>query len=202
MAKTTPNAKSNDDIVIKPWKRISSTVALDEKWFPVSKHKTQLPSGTIVDDYFVWNSPDIALAVPITEDGKFVICEQYRFAIDQLMFQFPAGGINKNELKEDAARREMEEETGYIGGELTYLGKCSPFGSKMTTWEYVYLIKGVRPGGNKADDENEPSKNYLKTPEEIMSMIESGELVNSGSLSAALLVFQKLGYLKSVSPTT
>jgi ADP-ribose pyrophosphatase len=182
-----------DDTVIKPWKDLSYTMALDERWFPVKKHVVELPSGKILDDYFVWQSPTISVAVPITEDGKFVVCQQYRFGVDKIMYQFPAGMVNKNEDPETAARRELEEESGYVGGELTYLGKVSPFGPKMIGWHHIFLIKNVNPGGHKDDDENEPTKVYLKTASELEAMIENGEFESADCLAGAFWALRKLG---------
>ena len=193
MPDSTPFSQENDDMVIKPWKRISLEVALDEKWFPVTKHTVELPSGTVLNDYFVWSSPDIAVVVPITSDGKFVVCQQYRFAVDKIMYQFPAGAINKNEEPEAAAWREMEEESGYTGGEMTYLGKVTPFGPKMTGWHHMFLAQNVVMGGQKDDDENEPTKIYLMTATELQQLIEDGEFESGDCLTAALLVFRKLG---------
>src|ERR1043166_8426577 len=99
---------------IKKWEKLSSSLALPEPWFRVRRDEVKLASGKVIDDYFVWESPNIATMVPLTADGKFVLCEQYRYAVDKIMYQFPAGGIGQNESSEEAARRELKEETGYV----------------------------------------------------------------------------------------
>mgnify|MGYP003781671167 CR=1 FL=1 len=76
---------------IYPWKTLSSTMALNEKWFPVRKDVVQLPSGKIVNDFFVWESPHIVVAVPLTKNGEFVLVQQYRHGINSTDYQFPAG---------------------------------------------------------------------------------------------------------------
>ncbi len=189
----TNTPTSQDGSEIKPWKLLSTRMVLSERWFPVRKDIIELPSGTIVDDYFVWQSPDIATIVPFTSDGQFVICEQYRHAVGRIMFQFPAGGLNKDETPEAAARRELAEETGYTSDDVTFLSKsaCSP--TKASGYHHLFFAKNAQLTRRKQDDENEPIRVYLKTPAELIHLINTGEFEVADSLCAALLVLRKLG---------
>jgi len=186
------NTISEDQI--KKWEKLSSSLALPEPWFRVRKDEVKLASGKVIDDYFVWESPTIATMVPFTEDGKFVLCEQYRYAVDKIMYQFPAGGVSKNESPEEAARRELEEETGYIADEVEFLGDSAAYPTKMSGWHHLYLAKDVKPTGERHEDENEPTRVVLKTPEELWAMINANEFQVADSLVAALLALKKLGY--------
>jgi len=159
----------------------------------VRKDKIKLPSGKIVDDYFVWESPNIATVVPFTADGRFVICEQYRYAVGKNMYQFPAGGVNQDETPEVAARREMREETGYTSDDLTSLGKSAAYPTKMSGYHYLFLAQNAQPHGQKITDENEPTHTLLVAPRELMQLIDSGEFEVADSLAAAFLTMRKLG---------
>ncbi|MDQ3098121.1 MAG: NUDIX hydrolase [bacterium] len=181
------------DKTIEPWETLSSVMALDEKWFPVRKDTVKLPSGKIINDFFVWITPHIVTVVPVTKDGKFILCQQYRHGISTIIYQFPAGGAKKSESSEDAARRELEEETGYVGGKLTHLTSVSPFAHKMTDLEDVYLIEGVTPDGVALDEEDEQINVVLKTPTELREMIDNNEIKTAVSLVGGLLALKKLG---------
>ena len=50
--------------------------------------------------------------IPIEDDGRVVIVQQYRAPLDREMWEFPAGRLDEGESAEDAARRECEEEIG------------------------------------------------------------------------------------------
>jgi ADP-ribose pyrophosphatase len=182
-----------DEHEIKPWKLISTSMALSERWFPVRKDEVELPSGKIVNDYFVWESPNIATIVPFTADGKFVICEQYRHAVGKNMYQFPAGGLEKNEAPEAAAKREMEEETGYTSDDVTFLTRSAAYPTKMSGYHHLFLAKNAQATGERQDDENEPTRVHLKTPDELIRLIEDGNFEVADSLAAALLALRKLG---------
>jgi len=186
---------SLSDQPIQKWDTLSSATVLPEPWFRVRKDEIKLPSGTVVDDYFVWESPTIVTTVPITADGKFVLCQQYRHAVNEIMYQFPAGGMDKGETIEETALRELEEETGYKAASVEFLNKVAAFPTKATGWNYLYLARDVTLTGSKHDDENEPTRVVLKTPDELWGMIAGGEFQVSGSLAAALLALKRIeGY--------
>ena len=177
----------------QPWKLLSSIKALNERWFMVRQDTVELPSGKVVDDYYIWESPDIATIVPITADGKFVMCEQYRHAINTVLLQFPAGGVGNNETPQQAALREMEEETGYKGGKVTKLATVSVYPTKLTGLNYLFMATNVQPEGVKHDDEMEETRVVLKSSEELWALIHGDEVQIADSTAAALLALKKLG---------
>jgi len=102
--------------------------------------------------------------------------------------------VDKNESSEEAARRELEEETGYIADKVEFLGDSAAYPTKMSGWHHLYLARDVKPTGEKQEDENEPTRVVLKTPEELWAMIKANEFQVADSLVAALLALKKLGY--------
>src|SRR5688572_20697442 len=133
--------QNNDEI--KPWKILSSKMALDVKWFPVRQDTVELPSGKVIDDYYLYESPEIAVVVPVTTDGKFVICQQYRHAVGQIMYQFPSGTVPKGETPLRSAERELLEETGYIAPHFEPLIKVAAYATKLTGWQNIFLAEGA-----------------------------------------------------------
>lgn len=65
---------------------------------------------------------DSVCVIPVY-DEKVVVIEQYRYTLDKWLLEFPAGGIDDDENSEEAAKRELREETGYVADELVYLGE-------------------------------------------------------------------------------
>lgn len=72
---------------------------------------------------YTYIQQDPGVCVLATYHGDVVLIEQYRHALDQWMTEFPCGGIDQGETAEDAARRELREESGYVAGEMTHLGR-------------------------------------------------------------------------------
>jgi len=176
-----------------PWVVASSRRRIDDSWFRVRQDDLVLPSGHEINGYFVWESPDIATVVPVTPGGRFVLCRQYRHAVGRVMLQFPAGGIGDGESAEDAARRELEEETGYTAGSLEPLGRTAAYPTKLSGWHHLFLARDVVAGGCKADDPHEPTQVLTVTAAEIHQLLDSGQVQVGDSVSAALLALRRLG---------
>lgn len=179
--------------MLKKWEVLNSSIALDEKWFKVRKDVVKLPSGTIMDNYFVWESPDISTVVPYTSDGKFVLCRQYRHGMKRVIFQFPAGAVGKNEEPNVAAKREMAEETGYSGDDFTSLSVVSVYPTKLTGLSYLFLAQNVKFAEQPKYDETEETEVVLMSPQELREMIGRNEMPVADSLTAGLLALEKLG---------
>ena len=176
---------------ISPWKLVSSTPALEEKWFPVRKDVVQLPSGKIIDDYFVWEAPHIVEIVAVNKDGRYVMVRQYRHALSSIMLQFPAGAVDTGETLEQAARRELEEETGYICGKLIHLGTVAPYATKMTGLADIFLAFDAVPDGQATEDEQEESEVCLMTADQIWQELESAKKPHMTGLLAAFLLAER-----------
>jgi ADP-ribose pyrophosphatase len=177
---------------VRPWETLASETALGEKWLTVRRDVVRLPSGAVLDDFFVWESPHIVTVVPCTRDGRFVLIEQYRHALGLVSLQFPAGAAEPGEPPEAAARRELEEETGYVGGELTLLYQAAPNAHKITDLEDLYLADGVVPDGVRVDDENEPIRVVLATPDELRGHLAANRIHGATAALAAVLALERL----------
>lgn len=66
------------------------------------------------DPFYRIRQPDSVVVLPMTADGEFVLVRQFRPALEKWCVEFPAGGIDPGETPEDAARRELLEETGHV----------------------------------------------------------------------------------------
>src|SRR5687767_9986843 len=98
---------------IKKWKVIHSSVILKNKWLTVRQDKCQLVNGSVINDYFVVEKPDVVAVFAITADDKVVLVRQYKHGIKKVLIELPGGYAGANEILEKAASRELVEETGY-----------------------------------------------------------------------------------------
>src|ERR1700712_21341 len=100
------------------WKKLSSQYVFNDRWFKAKADSCALPDGRIIEPYYVVELPDWCNIVVVTQDEKMVFVRQYRYATDQTTIELAGGVIDIGEAPLSAAKREMEEETGYTSGEI------------------------------------------------------------------------------------
>lgn len=115
--------------------------------------------------YHVVEREDGVLVVPITDEGKAVMVEQYRHGIGEVTLEFPGGGAKDGD-KEAAVHRELLEETGYTVESLSPLGWFAESAGSMTTRIFVYV-------GYGAEKVQEPDRS---DPLEQISVVHELEL--------------------------
>jgi ADP-ribose pyrophosphatase len=181
---------------MKKWELLDSKMAMDIPWFKVRQDKVKLESGKILEDYYVWVSKDVAMVVPITSENKLVLVKQYKHGVGEIMLEYPAGYLDKNEKPEEAARRELEEETGYTIKEMSFLKKVIHHPTKETGCLHLFLAKVEEKRNETKFDENEEIEVCEFTIPEVMKMIEENKIWATASILATYLALEKLGKIK------
>ena len=94
------------------WNIISQKKLVDSQWYKLNIETVRLPSGKVLDDYYVREGMNAVLIVPRTHEGKVLLVRQYKHGAQQSVIEFPAGKIDAGESALIAAKRELYEETG------------------------------------------------------------------------------------------
>ena len=92
--------------------------------FVADVHRVQvrMPDGNLVDrDFFQYAGA--AVILPVLDDGSIVLIRNYRFAVDEHLYELPAGILEKDEDPIKCASRELIEETGYSAGRIEAMGE-------------------------------------------------------------------------------
>lgn len=126
----------------------------------------ELPDGQQTD-YILLKGGDAVAVLAVTEDDRAVLVRQYRYPIDEVIYELPGGGTMKGESLEESARRELREEAGLLAQEMTYLGRFYASPSRSNTVVHVFGASGL------SDTEREPE------PYEFLHVdyVKWGELV-------------------------
>lgn len=133
--------------------------------------------------------------VAVDDDGKILMERQYRYAMKKIIFELPAGKLEKNEDPKEAGIRELKEETGATAKTFEYLGKMYPTVGYDDEIIYFYLAKGLTFGENHFDEHEfvEVERHDVK---ELLSMIKNGEMKDAKSVFAITTYALKEGILK------
>lgn len=94
---------------------------------------------------------DYVTVLAIREDGRVLLIHQYRPAVERLTPELPSGTVDKGETPERAARRELEEETGYRAGKLEFMGCVWNDTGRLENRLWCYFAGGVRASGNRPE---------------------------------------------------
>ncbi|SHI69525.1 ADP-ribose pyrophosphatase [Anaerovibrio lipolyticus DSM 3074] len=165
----------------------SSENIFDGNLLHVRKDKVKLPNGGTA--YREWiKHPGAAAVIPVTEDGQVILVRQYRYPIDEVTLEIPAGKLDMpGEDPLECAKRELSEETGYTAKEykfLTKLATCVGFCNEVI---YTYAAQGLEPGKQHTDEDE--FINVVKLPlSEAVAMVEDGRINDAKSVTAILML--------------
>ena len=158
------------------WKTLSQKYLIEKPWLTARVDKVELPTGAIIDEYYVLEYPDWVNTIAITKDGKFVFVRQYRYAIGKTVNELCAGVVEKGEDPMDAAKRELMEETGFGGGNWQEWMTISANPSTHTNLTHCYLATDVEPLGKQHLDQGEDLEPRIFSREEVLDMLQKGEI--------------------------
>ena len=145
-------------------------------WLTVRHDKVRLPDGRINPEYYVLEYPDWINILAITEDGKFVFERQYRHGLGKTCYEIPAGVIEKGERPLEAAKRELQEETGYGEGEWSPLMTISGNPSTTSNLTHCFLARGVKKISGQHLDATEDITVCLLDESQVKDLLESDQI--------------------------
>lgn len=174
------------------WERLRSERLLETSYFALRSDRLRLPGGAVKDPYYVVERPDAAIIFPLTAEGEVVLVRQYRPPLERMELGLPAGLVEEGEKPEDAARRELLEETGYSGDQWEPLGSLASSPSLKDNWAYLFLARGVEESAPPAPDEHELVEVVRVPVGDLRGLIRSGEIVSSSGVAAIMLALERL----------
>lgn len=124
-----------------------------------------------------------AVVLPVTEDGKIVLVKQYRYPFDEIMYELPAGKLEKNEDPKECATRELTEETGYSSDKVSFLGKIYTSPGFCDEILYIYLAEELVAGDHNREEGEDGMEVYELTIAEVDKMVAEGKIVDAKTLS-------------------
>ncbi len=131
--------------------------------------------------------------IPITDEGEVIVEYQYRYPIDQVITEIPAGKLDsKTENRLDAAKRELLEETGITADEWIDLGIYYPAAAYTDELITIYLAKGLHFGEQNLDDDE--FLDIKSVPLEVLvDAVMKGEITDGKTQVAVLKIARMLG---------
>jgi 8-oxo-dGTP pyrophosphatase MutT (NUDIX family) len=178
--------------MIKQWKCIQSKFNQSFHVFSIRTDTAISPRTGLQHDFYVIESNDWINIIPITDDNQVVMVKQYRHGSKDITLEIPGGLVDPGDTPEQAALRELFEETGYQAEKLIKIGEVNPNPALFNNRCYTFLASGLKKIGDPKPDQTEDIEVILIPLSEVPKLILKGKIDHAIVISAFTFYF--LGY--------
>ena len=171
--------------------KVSSEIVYDGAMLHVRRDRVRLPDGEMASREYIVH-PGAVLMVPVLPDGKLVVERQYRYPLDRVFIEFPAGKVDAGEDALATAKRELVEEAGYRAERWTRLGMIHPVIGYSNESITFYVAEELTHVGARLDP-GEFLEIVTMSIDDMLAALDRGEITDGKTVSALLLYARRLG---------
>jgi ADP-ribose pyrophosphatase len=156
--------------------RLDGEVVFDGRFLKVTRDRITLPDGAETYREFI-RHPGAVVILPLFDDGSVLLEKQFRYPLDKVFIEYPAGKIDPGEDHLECAKRELQEETGYTASNWDFV--CTIHNAIAYSDEHLelYLARGLTAGPARLD-EGEFLETFRATVPELLEMVKSGQITD------------------------
>ena len=186
------------------WEEVKTEHIVQDEWIDFRKTSFRFPDGNIFEPFYTYSRRDYVVIVASDEDGNYLCVRQFRQGIREVTVEFPAGGIERNDGKEygerseaavedalAAAKRELQEETGYRSDDWEHLLSIPSNATIADNYAHIFVAKNCQKLFDQSLDPMEFLNVEKYTAEQIEKMIYEGRFKQIAHVMAWLLSVRK-----------
>jgi ADP-ribose pyrophosphatase len=173
------------------WVKKDTQLQADCRVFKVLKSRFSHSLREVDGDFFVIDAPDWVTVVAITPQSELVAVNQFRYGIEALSLEVPAGMVEPGEDPLETGVRELREETGFVGQHPELLGWVYPNPAIQNNRCFIVGISNAEPVTGLDWDEHEEIQTRLIPLKNIPDVLANGEFLHSLSVCALHYYFRK-----------
>lgn len=163
---------------------VSTEEILKGDFLHVRRDSVRLPDGSHATREYVIH-PGAVMIVAQQADGRLVLERQYRYPVQAVMIEFPAGKLDPGEASLACAQRELLEETGYSARQWARAGVLHPVISYSTEFIDVWFARDLTQGERKLDA-GEFLDVFTASPAELLAWCGNGQVTDAKTLTGVL----------------
>lgn len=166
--------------------KVNGEIVYDGHFLKVSRDTVRLPDGKPATREFIAH-PGAVVILPIFEDGSVLLERQFRYPLNRVFIEFPAGKLDPNEDSLHCAQRELEEETGYTASDWQFV--CTIHNAIAYSDEHldIYVARGLTAGQSRLD-EGEFLETFTAPIAEVLHWVREGKITDVKTVIGAFWV--------------
>jgi len=177
---------------IPKWRVRDSTYVVDSKFLRLRRDSIELPGGEIIDDYFVREGRGFSVIFALTPERRVVLVRQYKYGINRIVVELPAGFVDEGEEPHQTAVRELAEETGYVADSVEHVRSFAAEPSNSETCMHVFLARDARPKARQQLDLTEVIEVELVDVARLKALVRDGSIDVMGQVAAIYFVLDTI----------
>jgi ADP-ribose pyrophosphatase len=156
--------------------KLDGGLVYDGSFLKVQSDRVTLPDGKVATREYI-HHPGAVVILPMLDDGTVLMERQFRYPLDRVFIEFPAGKIDPGEDPLVCAKRELLEETGYTATDWQFV--CTIHNAIAYADEHLdlYLARGLVAGESQLDD-GEFLETFTATVPQLLDWVKSGEITD------------------------
>ena len=148
-------------------------------WFQVLESAV---AGQKFPNYAI-QSPDFVVIIAVTPRQEMLLVRQFRHAVGAVTLELPAGHVEKDETPEQAARKELLEETGHVADTFELLTSLSPSPARFMNRMWCYFAANARPAPGAEIETGLSCEAYSKG---VSALLGEPDFYSTGNWAALL----------------
>lgn len=181
-----------------PFRKVRSSIVHKNRWIQLEKHEVEVrATGRRFPYTYLLSRPSV-MVVALTDEGKVVLVRQYRYPRREFAYELPGGGT-RGHTPRQAARAELQEETGYRPSRLRKVGQFVVYTGLSDEICHVFVATGLKRGEQQLE-ETEHMTVHEVSPRRLEAMIRRGEFRDGMGLAALRLAEDEMGRLFAENP--
>ena len=169
----------------KPWTILTSHLDKSYRVFNLRTDRACSPRTGLAQDFFIMESSSWVNIIPLTPQKEVVLVRQYRHGTREITLEIPGGLVEHQDNPEEAALRELSEETGYRAKRFSVFLDVFPTPGFLEERMFILLAEGLT-AGEAQPEEDEKIEARAYSLKELKQMIYMGKLRDAKSVAGIL----------------
>ena len=175
------------------WRVLSSTYLIESEHMRIRSDAIELPRGVVIPNYYVRESFGFVMVFALTPAREVVLVRQYRYGIDDVIVELPAGSIDRGEDALVCGQRELAEETGYTASRFEHLATIPAEPVRSNSLLHAFIAFDATRTGAQTLDPTEAIEPFTVPLEDLRPMLRANAI---GAVSCVAIAYAALDRLQ------